>query len=273
VVGDYFGAMGIRLQRGRVFQGSDREDAPPVAVVNETLARDLWGDEDPVGRRIGINWDGLEEVEIIGVVQDVLLSGFDSEPRPTVYLHYPQKPYFTSLNMVVRSSLPATRLLRAMERELHDLDPALALSDGQTMESIVSKSVARPRLTAMLMGLFALLAATLAAVGLYGVLAYAVSRRVREIGLRIAIGAGPGEVVGLVLRRGLLLCGAGLLLGLGGALAGGRILESVLFGVTPADPVSLGAAAIFLLIVALLATGLPAWRASRVAPMEALRAD
>lgn len=273
VIGEYFSAMGIRLQRGRVFQEGDREDAPPVAVVNEALGRDLWGDDDPVGKRIGINWDGLEEVEIIGVVQDVLLSGFDSEPRPTVYLHYPQKPYFTSLNMVVRSTLPKTRVLGAMERELHDLDPALALSEGRTMEGIASKSVARPRLTATLMGVFALLAAALAAVGLYGVLAYAVSRRVREIGLRIAIGAGPGEVVGLVLRQGLLLCGAGLLVGLGGALAGGRILESVLFGVPPTDPVSLAAAAIFLLIVALLATGLPAWRASRVAPMEALRAD
>jgi predicted permease len=273
VIGDYFRAMGIRLQAGRVFRERDREDAPPVAVVNEALARDLWPEEDAVGERIGIRWDGLEEVEIIGVVEDVLLKGFDSEPRPTVYLHYPQKPYFSSLNMVVRSSLPEARVLQAMKRELHELDPALALSHGRTMASIVSKSVARPRLTATLMGLFALLAAALAAVGLYGVLAYAVSRRVREIGLRIAIGAGPGEVVGLVLRQGLLLSGAGLLLGLGAALAGGRVLESLLFGIPPADPLSLGAAAIFVLIVALLATGLPAWRAVRVAPMEALRAE
>ncbi len=273
VIGDYFRVMGIGLRRGRLFTERDREDAPAVAVVNEALAESQWPGADPIGKRIGISWDGLEEVEIVGVVENVRLVGYDTEPRSAVYLHYPQKPYFGSLHMVVRASTTRGALVRAMANQLQEMDPSLALSEARTVDAIMSESVARPRLTAVLMAVFAVLAAVLAAVGLYGVLAYTVSQRVREIGVRIAIGARPGHVVRMVVRQGLAMAGAGLVLGLAGAVAGGRVVESLLFGVQPLDPVSLAAATLFLLLVAAVAAGVPAWRAARVTPMEALRAE
>ncbi|MEJ2185385.1 MAG: ABC transporter permease, partial [Gemmatimonadota bacterium] len=271
VVGDYFGAMRIRLLRGRLFDARDRADAPAVAVVNRRLAETQWPGENPLGKHLKISWGDLEEVEVVGVVDNVRLEGLDRQPRGTVYLPMDQKPYFGMIHLTVRTAGDPMALVPSVNRELHALDPGVPMADVQPMRRIVRDSVARPRLTATLMELFAILALLLAGVGLYGVLSYTVAQRSHEIGVRMAMGARPGAVLRLVLGQGLRLAGLGVALGVAGALAGGRLLSSLLFGIGSADPLSFGAAAVFLLAVAAFASAIPAWRAARLAPATVLK--
>jgi predicted lysophospholipase L1 biosynthesis ABC-type transport system permease subunit len=220
-----------------------------------------------------VNWVDHTPWEVVGVVEDVRMTGLAETPRESIYMHYAQATFFPWMHLTVRTRGDPTALAPSVRSVLRGLDPTLPLGSVRPMEEIVRATAARPRMTALLMMVFAGLATVLAAVGLYGVLAYAVSRRVREIGVRIAMGARPGTVLGMVIRQGASLAGVGLALGLGAALAGGRLLSSLLYEVEPSDPVSLLAAGAALFAVALMACAVPAWRASRVPPAEALRSD
>lgn len=272
VVGDYFGAMGIRVVRGRSFDARDRADAPPVAMVNQHLAETEWPGEDPLGKHLEISWGKMLGVEVVGVVNDVRLYGLDTEPRDAIYLPVDQKPLFGMIDLTVRTAGgDPMRLLPVVTRELHSLDPDVPLANAQPMTRVVGSSVARPRLTSTLMELFAALALLLAGVGLYGVLAYTVSQRSHEIGVRMAMGARPRDVLRLVVGQGLRLAGAGAVVGLAAGMAGSRLLNSQLFGIGSGDPVSFAAAAVFLLVTAAIASAIPAWRAARLAPAVVLK--
>lgn len=271
VAGDYFQAMGIRLLDGRVFDSRDQADGPRTAVVNRTLAELNWPGESAVGKPLFISWETEEPWEIVGVVEDVRMDDLAQEPREAVYLHYPRTPYFGFVHIVVRGEGDPSLLAATVRNELRAMDPDLPLGQVRVMEELVESSTARPRMTAFLMALFAGIATLLAAVGLYGVLAYAVSRRVREIGIRIAVGAESRDILRMVFRQGGLLALGGVVSGLLLTLAGGRLLSGILYQIQPTDVLSLGASAALLLAVALGATVIPAWRATRVAPAEALR--
>jgi len=273
VEGGYFDALGVSLLRGRLLDDRDRPGSVDAVVVNQAMVDAQWPDEDPIGRSIQLSWDGLEELRVVGVVEDVHHHGLETTPRAMVYLPYQQRPYFNFMTLVVHSEVDRGALVSAMRERLRAIDPSLPLAQVRPMDEIVSQSTGRPRFTALLMGLFAVLAALLAAVGLYGVLSFAVARRVREIGVRVALGAEPGSVLGLVLRRGLLLVAAGVVVGLVAAVTLSRFLESLLFGVEPTDALTLAGAAGVLLLVGVVACLVPASRALRVDPVQALRSE
>jgi predicted permease len=273
VVGDYFGAMGIELLRGRLFEPDDVEGGPAVVVVSRALAEQQWPGEDPLGKPVAINWRDLEPWTVVGVVEDVHHAGLGQDPHPTVYHHYPQAPYFGFMSLALRTRGETAAAVEGLRRAVAELDPGLPVSRVRVMDDVVGGTLARPRMTTLLMGIFAGVAALLAAVGLYGVLSYAVARRVREFGVRMAVGAGRGDVLRLVAARGLALAGLGLVLGLGGAFAAAGALDSLLFGITARDPASFVASGALLVAVAAGASLLPAWRATRVPPVEALRSE
>jgi len=270
----YFTAMGIRILAGRSFDDRDEAGAPSAVVINQALAEAAWPGEDPLGRPVVLDWsDPPRTATVVGVVENARLVEIESDPGPAAYYPVSQFADFGAYHLVVRSTRSHEELAGLVSDELRAIDPALALGDVRVMENIVDGATARPRLTAVLMSAFAVVAAALAAVGLYGVLSYAVTRRVREIGVRVALGARPAEVLGRVVAEGMLLVAAGLAVGLLGALLAARFLEGLLFQIRPTDPMSLGAAALFLASVALMACVLPAWRATGIDPAEALRSE
>ncbi|MGD2069394.1 MAG: ABC transporter permease, partial [Gemmatimonadota bacterium] len=274
VVGSYFESVGMRLLEGRLLDDRDRADGRDVVVVSRALAEAHWPGESAIGKRVLLQWAEQEDLEIVGVVEDARHYGLDVDPRPTLFLPYAQQPYFPFMYVTVRSaSLTVAQVTRVLEEAVGRLDPAVPVSEVRVMRDVVAESVARPRMTAFLMGVLAALAATLAAVGLYGVLSYTVSRRVREIGVRVALGAEPGRVLGLVVGEGMLLVGGGVVLGVGASLLLGDVVEALLYGVAPTDPVSLVGASLLLVTVGLVACLLPAYRATRVEPSEALRSE
>jgi predicted permease len=266
----YFAAMGIPVLRGRAFGRQDRFDGPRVALVNESFVRKYSPDEDPIGRVILGDWANPKPTEIAGVVGDIRHNGLTSEPRPTVFLAQSQVPgYYTCI--VVRTAVEPQTMAASIRREVRHVDPRQPVADVQLMEQYVATALARPRLYAVLIGTFASLALLLAAVGLYGVMAYAVSRRTHEIGVRMALGAQRRDVIGSVLGEGARLALAGLGLGLAGALALSRLVANLLYGVSTADVVTYSGVVMLLGGVALIAAYVPARRASRVDPMVALR--
>ena len=280
VTGHYFDAMGIPRLEGRTFDNRDVGDASNVVVVNETMARTFWPDTfaaggeagDPVGRGLFISWDRDTPERIIGVVGDVRLTNLDGDVRPTIYWPHPRVPA-GFMTMVMRTASDPGRLAAAAVSQVRALDPNLPISAPRTMTDVVSDSVARPRLTMVLLGVFAAAALLLASIGIYGVMAHSVTQRTAEIGLRIALGAGAGRVLAMVLRHGGFLIGSGLALGAAGAVAITRLMTSLLFGVTPTDPPTFVVIACVLTAVALAAVYVPARRATRVDPLEALRHD
>jgi len=264
---DYFRTLGIPILRGRAFTEADRQGALPVAVVSRSLARRLWGDEDPVGRRIL----GRDTITVIGVAEDVKHEGVVStSQRVAMYQPFLQRIEPFGL-IAVRSPGDPAALTAAVQRAVQSVDPTAPVSDAATLRERLRRSVADRRFQLTLFGGFALLALGLAAIGLYGVLAYTVGERTHEIGIRMALGAARGTVQTLVLRRGLLLAAAGVVLGLLLSLPAGRLVRSSLFGIAPADPITYLLIPAVLLTVALLATWLPARRATRVDPVIALR--
>ena len=271
----YFEAMGIPLKEGRTFEESDREGAEPVAVVNAEALRRFWGGQSPVGSRIhpGDDRDNQEPWRrIVGVVGDVHHQGLGEKPRAELYFPLDQSPS-TRLTFVLRSRNALAPLAAAARHELAAVDSGLSLFDVKTLEDRVAGSVAAPRSAGLLLGLFAGLAVILAAAGVYGVLAFSVAQRTREIGIRMAIGASARTVRWWVLRRALVLGGIGIAMGLGGALLLGHSLQRLLYQVAPSDPPTALGAAAMLTAVTLFAALVPAERATRVDPQEALRAE
>jgi putative ABC transport system permease protein len=249
-------------------------------VVNRTLARQVWPGGDAIGQRILMGGGATDSVwrTIVGVVGDVRHRGLDAEPRPEIYLPYAQFPAGTgtpqrTFRLVLRSEGDPVQLTGVLRAAVAELDPDLPVAEIQTMEEALGAWAAERRLTLMLVGGFALLALALGAVGVYGVMAHLVVQRTREIGIRIALGALPREILRLVLSEGAWLAGLGIAAGLAGALMATRLLASLLFGVGPTDPATFVATAAALAIVAGVASLLPALRAVRTDPMDALRSE
>jgi predicted permease len=268
---EYFRAMGIPLLRGRGIEEGDREGTIPVAVISESAAGRHFGGADPVGQRIRVST--LEAPRtIVGVVGDVRHLGLDRDPAPHVYFPLAQVPR-RSMHVIVRTVTDPRTLAGPIRAELRALDPALSAAEFRPLEGIVAESLARPRFVSTLLGLFAVVALALAALGLFGLLSYAVAQRTREIGIRIALGARAGEVLQMILRRALRLAAAGIGLGLVGALALTRFVSGVLYGVEPTDPVTLVTVVALLGGTVLAASLIPARRAASVDPVVALRQE
>jgi predicted permease len=272
----YLAAMGLTLVRGRWFTDQDRQENEPVVVINQAAARAFWPDEDPLGQplQLSISWgfDDDPVRTIVGVVGDARSFSATEPDDPTAYMPNAQfgvdVAYVTMrLARGARTALPAARAI------LSEMDPALAVVDVERMEDVVAEELAPTRFYLTLIGVFSLLALVLAAVGLYGVVAYSVSRRTREIGIRVALGARAEEVVRMVVRDGVAPALIGVVVGLVAALLGGRVLASLLYGVEPGDPATMASVTAILLVVVLVATFVPARRASKVPPSEALRLE
>jgi putative ABC transport system permease protein len=268
----YFATLGIPLLRGRAFGERDVAGAPMVAVIDQAFAERHFPNEDPLGRGLDIG-NGTEGFyEIVGVVANVHHDGLDADPAPTMYVPFEQD-VFSSMWIVARTDGDPAQLAGAARLAVRELDSGLPASRMGPLADAVSDSVAQRRFSMLLLGLFALIALFLAAVGLYGVVAYAVGQRTREIGVRMAIGAQAGDVLRLVLGGGMRLAFAGVAVGTAAALALARLVASLLFEVTPFDPTSYAATALVLLAVAALACYLPASRAMRLDPLAALREE
>ena len=276
VTEDYFKSMGIPLLKGRDFTERDNRDAPETIVINKMLAEHFFGSEDPIGKRIQIFPDPNRWREIVGVVGDIRLVGLDAAINPTLYVPMPQNPYPNALRnvfLVVRTSVDPKSLAAGIRGELRSLDRDVPLSQVQTMEDVVSDSLSQRRLNMSLLAAFSVLAAVLAAVGVYGVMAYMVAQRTHEIGIRMAMGAQQRAVMMMVLGDGAKLTAIGIGIGLAAAFGLTRVLSSLLYGVSAADPRTFAAISVLLACIALAASYLPARRAAQVDPLEALRQD
>jgi predicted permease len=277
VMGDYFGMMGIPLREGRMFSASqDRADAPEVVVVNETFARKFFPGSSPVGARMGWALDQpIHWKTIIGVVGDVKHFGLDQPDEPAAYGLYAQsdESWKRWMTLVVRSPRDPRELAREVERRVWAIDSALPPTDVLSMRAVVSETLSPQRFNLLLLGIFAGVALLLAAIGIYGVIAYSVAQRTHEIGIRVAVGAEPRHIVGLVLGESGKLVAIGTALGLAGAAVLTRFIASMLFGVTARDPLTFVAVAALLASVALVASYVPARRAMKVDPVEALRCE
>lgn len=265
----YFAVMGIPLLGGRDLDQHDTMAAEPAIVVNQLFAGKFFPGENPIGKRLGLNWN-VEHGVIVGVCANARQTSLAVQPQATIFLAQAQGPmYFGAL--VVRTRMEPAAMAHAVEDAVHAVDPDQAISDTASMEQVVAQSVARPRLESVLLGIFAAMALLLAVIGLYGVLAYSVTQRTREIGIRMALGANARQLVGGVVRDGLTLILAGTVAGLAMALALTRLLASLLYEVEPADPLTFAAVCGLLLAVGLCAAWLPARRVARVDPARSLR--
>jgi len=278
---DYFKTLGIPLLAGRALTSGDRADRPPVTVINESAARRFWPDEDPLGRRVwfggttGPFADPAHAVEIVGIVGDVKYEAVDwpnSTGRPEFYTSYLQFS-FPDTMLIVKTRGSTSSVVPALRRAIASVDPALPIYDVLTLDDRIAGALSRPRFNAMLVSGFAGVALLIAALGVYGMLSYSVSCRRREIGVRLAVGAAPRRIIRVVLAEGLRLAAAGVVIGVVGALAAGRLTRSLVVDVNPSDPRILALVAFAMLIVAALAAFLPARRASAVDPVIVLRQE
>ena len=269
---DYFATMGIRLLRGRVFTERDDEHGRGVIVISDTMARTYWPNEDPLGKRITVSYGNTGSREVIGIVADVKESAVSEPSRAEMYTPFAQTPwpFFT---VVVRAEHDPAPLAAALRSTITRLDPEQPPGDVQTLGYFVREATAQPRFTATLAAAFALLATVLAGLGIYGVLAYGVAQRRREIGIRMALGARAADVRALVVGQAVALSGIGVAIGVAAAIALTRVLASLLFGVNASDPLTFAGVCVLLMMVVAAAAYLPARRATRVDPLVALRAD
>jgi putative ABC transport system permease protein len=266
----YFSAMGIPLLRGRAFDAHDRMDSRRVMLVNEAFVSRYFPHEDPIGRSASGDWATPAPAEIVGVVGDIRHDALTAAPRPTFYLSQTQSPgYYTYL--VIRTRAAPENLIATIRREVGKVDPTQPMTDAKPMERYISAALARPRLYASLVGSFSALALALAAIGLYGLIAYSVNQRTHEIGIRMALGAQPGAVLRSIIGQGARLTALGLVLGVGAAAMATRFVAAFLYGVTSGDALAYCAAIAVLGGAALIAAYIPARRASRVDPTVALR--
>ena len=278
VTSDYFAALGARVTAGRAFTAADRAGSQPVAIVNEGFARRYLAGRNPVGARLREN--GLREWRtIVGVIADLKHAGPALEARPEVSMPYSQlAPSFLTtwsrgMYFVVKGQVPGTALVPQLRKEFAAIDPGMSLNDVQLMSELAADAISEPRFRTILLGAFAALAITLASVGVFGVLAYFVAQRTREIGIRVALGATSRDILRMIVGRGLAIAGIGLAIGLLGAIPLTRAIKSLLFEVAPLDPATIGLVVIGLAVVAGLASYLPARRALRIEPMTALNLE
>jgi len=265
----YFRTLGIPLQTGRDFNAADTRGAPPVAIINETLARRYFPNEDPIGQQVTM----LERpMTVIGVVADVQPFRAGDPIEPEIYWPFKQRPRYATF-LLIRTSSDPTATIRPIEQRLKTLDPDMSISTFRTMEELVGRQLVRPRFNMLLIGVFASVALLLAAIGIFGVISYSVAQRTREIGVRVALGAADGDIFRSVVGRGMTLTLTGVALGLVGAFGVTRVLSSLLVGVRPTDPLTFVSIAVLLMLVALLACYVPARRAMRVDAMVALRSE
>ena len=288
----YFEATGMRVLDGRGFNDHDSGASTPVAIVNRSVARRFFGDASPVGSSLAWHFPGGKgplPVQIVGVVEDVRQGAVDRAPYSEIFMDYRQviaaqqargvpaggveHLAFGFMSFAIRSAGDPAAMIPIVRRTVNDLDRNAGIDAIVPMEQLVSNSIARQRFYAVMLGIFAGVAGLLAAVGIYGVLAYSVVQRTQEIGVRMALGAERLQVLTLILRRGLLLTTIGIAAGLAGAIAGARYLQSMLFGIEPRDPGTFIAVAAGFAFVAVMASYLPARRATKVDPMVALRVE
>jgi len=284
-VGAYFEALGVPLKRGRFFTDADGRGGERVVIISDLLAQTLWPDQDPVGRHLswGIDANVGAPMTIVGIVGDVKQSTLDTPTMAQTYVPLYQVPdddvadtitgEFRTVNLVARSRSDADALIAGIRGELQRMDPALPLAQAQTLNEMIGESVKPQRFSMTVVAGFAAVALVLAAIGIYGVLANAVSQQTHEIGVRMALGAGALEIVWMVLRRALTLMAIGVALGVAGALALTRLMAGLLYEVRPTDGTTFFMSALLLAALAVAASLVPAWRATRVDPLDALRAE
>jgi len=273
----YFPAMNIPLLRGRVFGSEDTVNSPHAALISQSLATRYWPNETPIGKRIQFgNMDTDKRLlNVVGVVGDVRDAQLDTNPLPTVYAFSLQRPQWwqvSRLSIVVRSSTDLETLVPSLRNAVESLRSDVPLT-FRTLERVLSSSLDQRRFSLAMFGVFGLVALLISAIGIYGLVAYSVAQRTREIGIRMALGAQAGSVLGLVIRSGMALTVTGLAIGIVAALALTRLLSSMLFGITPTDPMTFATVAVALTIVSVIACWIPARKATRVDPLIALRQE
>jgi putative ABC transport system permease protein len=266
--------MGIALLAGRDISGQDRTDGPPVALISESLARRDYPGENPLGRPLHVNIGraGGTTYEVIGVVGDIRMTSLESAAGPAVYVPHTQLA-IGLMTVVLRTDLDPESLVAGLSAAVRELDPELPLADVRTMEDVVDRTLARPRVVAVLLAVFAVMALVLAAVGVYGVMAYAVAERTHEIGIRMALGATREAVLRLVVGQAFRLVAIGVVAGLAASVALTQVLGSLLFETSARDPWTLAATALVLTLVAVAAAVVPAVRGTRITPVQALRVE
>jgi putative ABC transport system permease protein len=270
VTPDYFGTMRIPLLEGRVFAEHDDLDHPQVVIIDRTFAQRFFRGQDPVGKHLQLPDSTQPPREIVGVVAPVLDTGLDQQPRPTIYFPSSQSPDQT-MSLVVRTALPPSAILPEIKNAIWRVDKDQPIFDVRAMDQIIAGITSAQRVAFLTLDAFAFLALGLAAIGIYGVTSYAVMQRIHEIGVRVALGAQRGDILGMVVLSGVKLAGAGVLIGLLGSFGLTRLISSLLFGVSASDPLTFAIVAALLFAVALLACYIPARRAAKVDPLVALR--
>ena len=268
---NYFGVMRIPVVEGREFTDQDRDATTRVAIINETMRRRYFGGENPIGRRLTLNYINTPlTLEIVGVVRDVKQKSLETPPNAEIYTSYLQVPWFFT-SLLVRTDADPRALLSSIEHAIRSIDPKLSVENAKPMDQLLSDSVAQPRFYSLLLGVFAALALVLAAVGLYGVISYAVAQRTQEIGIRMALGAQSRDVLKLVMGQGIIWVLGGVGIGIVGAFSMTRVLTRLLFNVSATDPTTFSLISLLLVGTALVACFIPARRATKVDPLEALR--
>ncbi|HEX8184828.1 MAG TPA: ABC transporter permease [Blastocatellia bacterium] len=275
---DYHHAMGIALLKGRYFTEYDRDKAAQVIIINESMSRLYWPDEDPIGKHITIPGDGPISREIVGIVADVKHETLEAESGSEMYVPYLQKP-FPFMGLVVRTGIDPAQMTNTIRNQIQDVDSGQSIYDVKTMQQMVNESVSQPRLNMLLLVIFAAIALVLAAVGIYGVMSTAVNQRRQEIGIRMALGARPADILKMIVAQGMLMAVIGMVIGVVAAFLLAviaertRVIEGFLFGVSATDMTIFIGIPLLLLVVTLLSCYIPARRATRVDPMIALRAE
>jgi predicted permease len=265
--------MGIPIAAGREFDAHDSAGSPRVGILNLTAAQQIFPGENPVGKRLRVAWgQGPNEVEIVGITADIRHRGLDAEPDPCLFMPQAQQPS-AFVSLLVRTAADPVSLIPAVKQQIHAVYPSQGIQDIQTMEDVVAGSIARPKLDATIMAVFGAMALTLACLGIYAVISYSVEQRMREMGIRLALGAAPAGILGMVLGEGMTLAAAGIVAGIGASLGLTRYLSSLLYAVKPADPAVFGAVTVVLALAAAGGCYFPARRATRADPAMVLREE
>jgi putative ABC transport system permease protein len=272
VSSEYLSALNIPLKKGRFFTNFDKAGAPLVVVINETMARRYFPNEDPIGQRMTVTFASAETREIVGVIGDVLHNGLHTEPRPEMFVPHQQSASAYMTFLVKTTTEPAAQLA-SVKRAIREVNPNQTFARTATMEELVADSLKQRRFNLFLLGLFAAIALLLATIGIYGSISYSTRQRTNEIGVRIALGAQTLDVLRLIVGQGVVLALVGVVIGLGASFVLTRTIKTWLFGVTPTDPLTFLAISLLLLVTAFFASLIPARRATKVDPLVALRSE